>query len=309
MHLLIPHAAALGDACPAALAQTPLPRLAELLARLRPTARAGDDEFSPAMPHEARLAQLRGEPAGAVPTAAWLAGANGLDPREPWALLTPLHFAVGTDGVRALAPEDFGAAEARAYFDLLAPLFPAVEGWRCHFAGPRQWLVGHASLADLAREAPVASVERVLARSVEPWMPAARRLRTLQNEAQMLLHEHPLNQAREARGRAAVNSIWISGCGASTGTAPPARLAIDARLSAALLAGDWPAWMAGWRELDAGPVQALLDAARAGTAVTLTLAGERHAQTFEPAPANGLRGLWQRFRPPRADVAAVLEAL
>lgn len=33
------------------------------------------------------------------------------------------------------------------------------------------------------------------------------------NEAQMILHEHPLNQARESRGELAINSIWLWGGG------------------------------------------------------------------------------------------------
>ena len=36
---------------------------------------------------------------------------------------------------------------------------------------------------------------------------------SLANEIQMLLHEHPLNQAREARGELAVNSVWFWGGG------------------------------------------------------------------------------------------------
>ena len=33
------------------------------------------------------------------------------------------------------------------------------------------------------------------------------------NEAQMVLHAHPVNQAREARGELAVNSVWFWGAG------------------------------------------------------------------------------------------------
>lgn len=33
------------------------------------------------------------------------------------------------------------------------------------------------------------------------------------NEVQMLLHEHPVNMARESAGEAAINSIWLSGGG------------------------------------------------------------------------------------------------
>jgi hypothetical protein len=39
------------------------------------------------------------------------------------------------------------------------------------------------------------------------------RWRRVINEAQMLLHEHPCNQAREQEGRLAINSIWIWGPG------------------------------------------------------------------------------------------------
>ena len=35
----------------------------------------------------------------------------------------------------------------------------------------------------------------------------------LLNEAQMVLHAHPVNEAREARGEPAVNSLWLWGAG------------------------------------------------------------------------------------------------
>jgi hypothetical protein len=35
----------------------------------------------------------------------------------------------------------------------------------------------------------------------------------LLNEAQMVLHSHPVNEAREARGEPAVNSVWLWGAG------------------------------------------------------------------------------------------------
>ena len=45
------------------------------------------------------------------------------------------------------------------------------------------------------------------------------------NELQMLLHDHPVNQAREARGELPVNSLWLWGGGRqpSTRTQPPCR--------------------------------------------------------------------------------------
>jgi len=45
--------------------------------------------------------------------------------------------------------------------------------------------------------------------------------RRLQNELQMLLHDHPVNAAREARGELAINGIWFWGAGAFRGKAVP----------------------------------------------------------------------------------------
>jgi hypothetical protein len=39
------------------------------------------------------------------------------------------------------------------------------------------------------------------------------------NETQMLFHDHPVNTAREAAGRPAINSLWFWGAGAATARA------------------------------------------------------------------------------------------
>ena len=46
--------------------------------------------------------------------------------------------------------------------------------------------------------------------------------------------------------------------------------------------------MAAWAELDAGPIAQLLSAAERGSAVQLTLCGERHAHTWQTAPRSVL---------------------
>ena len=93
-------------------------------------------------------------------------------------------------------------------------------------------------------------VDRVLNRGVETWYPRARRLRTLLNEVQMLLHEHPLNQAREERRQRPLNAVWISGCGRDRGTAPPADLVVDDRLRGPMTSGDLYAWSEAWKALE-----------------------------------------------------------
>ncbi|HWR77890.1 MAG TPA: hypothetical protein VN283_11880 [Thiobacillus sp.] len=53
-------------------------------------------------------------------------------------------------------------------------------------------------------------------RDIDPLLPQggdAMQFRAQLNELQMLLHEHPVNQAREARGELPVNSLWLWGGG------------------------------------------------------------------------------------------------
>ncbi|MDN3920726.1 hypothetical protein [Roseateles violae] len=311
MHLMIPYASAVDEACAHTLGDLRLPNLAAALGLLKAAgAPLGEDEYSLNTPFELALAAQRGHSGGAagpLPTAAWLAREQGLDATLPWALLTPIHLSVGSDQVSALAPEALrlDAAESRAFFDSLAELWPAGEGWQAHWLAPTQWLLGHARFAAL----PCASLDRVVGRNVEAWKPEARALRTLQNEFQMLLHRNPLNEAREARGELALNSVWISGCGLASGGALPAELRIEAGLREPLLAGDWAAWAEAWRALDAGPVADLLTRLRAGDAAELTLCGERFAQAYRLPARGALLRAWQGLAPPRADTAKTLGAL
>ena len=46
-----------------------------------------------------------------------------------------------------------------------------------------------------------------------PQGPHEMRFKSLLNEVQMLLHDHPINQAREQQGLLTVNSLWLSGGG------------------------------------------------------------------------------------------------
>lgn len=297
---MIPHAGAQGEEAAEALAQLGpmLPNFATLLGRMQSEGHCGSDEFNPDMPHELALAALRGEAAPA--TAAWQAQDLGLPVDRPWALLTPLHLAISVDQVKAHAPETLhlADAESHALFDGLAELWPASQGWLAHWAGSTEWLVSHERLAGIS----AASLDRVVQRNIEPWLPQARPLRSLQNEVQMLLHRHPLNESR----RMPVNSVWISGCGSSASSrALPADVRVDERLRAPLLAGqwqDWSAWMQAFRALDAELPQL--------APTRVTLCGERTARTFSSAPAAGIvRKFWQRLAPPRADMTALLQSL
>lgn len=308
MHLIVPFASTVSEAGLQALHTLQLPHLGRLLARLQPTQRLGTDALSLNPPHEQALATVLGWPAGpdvALPWAARQAATLGLDAQQPWGLLTPVHLHVGTDQVSLTPPSALQLDEAasHAVLDAVRHLFET-EGFMLHWAAPLQWLATHPLFDGLA----TAALDRVTGRNINPWLPdarSARLLRRLQNEVQMLLYTHPLNDAREAAGLPTVNSVWLSGCGrlpAATGNA--AGVQVDDRLRAPALGEDWAAWCEAWRALDAGPIRSLADA---GGAAQLTLCGERAAQTYAPAG----QGLWQRLASRWQQPAAhtLLEAL
>ena len=302
MHLVIPFAAPLSEAGQHALRELALPTLEALLARLAPTARDEGDEYRLSPPHERVLAAAldwHGAD-GALPWAARAAAVDGIDTGTlAWGLLSPVHWQLGPEHLTMSDPEALGLGDAssRAYFDAVRPQFESL-GWLCAWGAPTRWYVAHESLAGL----PTASLDRVVGRNPDLWMPAhpaARLLKRLQAEVQMLLYTHALNDAREAAGREPLNSVWLSGCGVRQAErAEPPRV-IDA-LRAPALREDWAAWSEAWRALDGGVLREALAHAKRGEAISLTLCGERHAQRFEPRPRSlftALRSRWQRAHP------------
>jgi len=313
MHLLIPFASALSEPARHVLRDLPLPNLSRLLTVLTPRPPDSGDEGSLSPPHERALASAwgwRGHD-GAWPFAARAAVADGIDVgAAAWGLVTPAHWHVGRDHVvlsdpAALKLDD---DESRALFDAVRDLFES-EGLRLEWGAASRWYVAHDSLADLA----CASLDRVIARPVEPWLrpnPGAetqsRLVRRLQSEVQMLLYPHPINETREQNGELPMNSFWLSGCGRFQAS-PPNDPQVAGMLRTPLLADDWVAWAQAWRALDADDLAGLLAAAQSGEAISLTLCGERSAQRFDSAARSAWRRLADRWR--TNEPHAVLEAL
>ena len=313
MHLLIPFASAHSDAASQVLRDLALPNLAAVLSRLAPTAHddAGADTFTP--PHERALAAAAGWQGsdGCLPFGAQAAGRDGIVVgTQAWGLVTPCHWQVGRNHVTLADPAvlELTEAESRAAFEAVRGLFES-EGFRFEWGASSRWYAAHENFVDM----PCASLDRVIGRNVEAWMRgsearsvAAKLVRRLQSEWQLLLYPHALNDEREQRGAPTLNSFWLSGCGRAQAEAR-VPLQVDASLRAPLLADDWAAWADAWRALDAGPIAALLASSRAGDPVALTLCGERGAHRFESAPQSLWRKLGSRFRP--VEPHAVLEAL
>jgi hypothetical protein len=310
MHLLIPFAATLSEGCVHTLRDLQWPNLSRLLARLAPVARDSGDEASLSPPHERALASALGWHGadGCLPWAARLAAQDGIATDDAaWGLLTPAHWLLASDHVSLVDPAELLLDEAgsRALLHAVRGQFES-EGWRIAWGAPLRWYAAHNSLRDL----PCASLDRVIGRNVDAWMPADPRMslvRRLQSEVQMLLYHAQANDERAACGALAVNSFWLSGCGERQCEAAQPELHVDDTLRESALAEDWAAWADTWRALDAGPVGVLLQRAERGDSVALTLCGERHAQRLEAAP----QALWARLtRGLRArPVAPLLEAL
>ena len=300
MHLLIPFAFASSEGCRQALSTLKLPQLEKLLSRLTPEPLDLGDEFSLSPPHERALAHARKLPLqdGLIPWAALRA--HEMDEASgAWGFITPCHWQLGTHHVTMSGQElpDFSMDESKTLLSAMRPYFEE-DGVNLHYDQPNRWLARGELFDDLA----TASLDRVVGRNLEHWMPRAANaapLRRLQNEMQMLLYTHPVNDARAARGVPVVNSFWLSGTGALPRPWPRAAaeppLVVVNTLRAAALNDDWAAWARAWQQLDATECAALLVALDRGALGQLTLCGERNAQTFTMRPQTYLKRFMNLF--------------
>ncbi|HEY0293744.1 MAG TPA: hypothetical protein VGC69_00265 [Bordetella sp.] len=162
------------------------------------------------------------------------------------------HLALGTDRATLLSPDlmDLRAAESQILFEAAQPVFQD-SGFTAEPLAPNRWRL---RLPDGLRPE-TASPQAVAGQPLDAWWQhdaGTRPWRRLLNEIQMAWYEHPVNEARAARGVAPVNALWLYG-GATPWPAP--KLARPAQVLDALLApqreGDWAAWLDALAELDA----------------------------------------------------------
>jgi hypothetical protein len=123
----------------------------------------------------------------------------------------PVRLQVSGDAVvlDAFAATDLSPNDAAGLTDVLNRHF-AADGITFRAIAPDQWLMDADQPIDAATHAP----ELAHARSIETFLPQgshARRLKQIGNEAQMLFHECEVNSAREARGQAPINGLWLWG--------------------------------------------------------------------------------------------------
>src|SRR6266700_4288799 len=137
---------------------------------------------------------------------------GGAPERDFWLRADPVHLRLGRDTLTFAdsAAFEVSRADAEALVETLnrhfgdAMLFYPVQ--------PARWYVRLREAPEMRTTPPSAAREGLIEGNL-PAGPDAMRFHALMNEAQMLLHEHPVNAEREALGELALNSVWFWGGG------------------------------------------------------------------------------------------------
>jgi len=180
---------------------------------------------------ETLIARGRRKRIASVSPEAWLFGRFGVErqrdwPVAPYALLAdggaperhfwmradPVHLRVGRDSLVLAdnAALDVSRAESEALVETLNRHFGRTMLF--YPMRPARWYVRLEKAPDM-QTTPAAAARGLAIDETLPSGPDAVRFHALMNEAQMLLHEHPVNAGREARAEPALNSVWFWGGG------------------------------------------------------------------------------------------------
>ena len=129
-----------------------------------------------------------------------------------WLRADPVHLRLGRDTLTFADSAAFGVsrAESEALVETLNRHFG--DAMLFYPLQPTRWYVRLQEAPDMHTTPPSAAREETIEGNL-PSGPDAMRFHALMNEAQMLLHEHPVNAEREERGEPALNSVWFWGGG------------------------------------------------------------------------------------------------
>lgn len=132
-----------------------------------------------------------------------------------WLRADPAYVQPDINGARLLSygrALELRAPDAEALLRPLKPLF-GDAGFPIDAPEPSRWYL---RLPEGAKLPSFIAPEQALGADLFEHLPAGdegRRWRALLSEAQVVLHNHPLNQQRIAAGKAPVNSLWFWGAG------------------------------------------------------------------------------------------------
>ena len=233
-----------------------------------------------------------------------------------WFVVQPVHLHVARDHLvltdyRQL---NLSESEAKTLFDAAHPLFEE-QNYRLLFGSKDYWFMQADAWADFRTCTPDAACGH----NIDVWSPSggsAREWRRLQNEVQMLWHQHPLNDTREQTYQPRINGLWLwGGCTMGESTwgldamashlihpATPIDLGSDKRaiqlldtLISPALAGDWSSWMQSMSTIDQQTLAPALSALENGTLdvlnVILSDSTRMSQRTLRPS---SLRKFWAK---------------
>ncbi|MCB1915959.1 MAG: hypothetical protein KDG52_09605 [Rhodocyclaceae bacterium] len=178
-------------------------------------------DLAPGKGSEAALLDLFAQPPQTSFAALRRLGEPGLAPAAgaSWLCADPVGLRFTRDHLLLIegAALDIADDEASALVQGLNEEFGDIG--RFEMAGPSRWYLG-LEAPPPTRFSPLADV---IGRPVAHFMPdgeAAAEWHRLINETQVWLHNHPVNQAREAIARPGINSLWPWGGGTGPRAAP-----------------------------------------------------------------------------------------
>lgn len=189
----------------AALRELNLPALAWLWGR-------GRAEAIPVAAYDGWLASCAG--VDRLPEAPLLLAAAGIEPAAGcWLRCDPVTLELHNDQLvlQELAPNAISSAESAALLAVLQNHF-AADGWEFCAPQPGRWFVR----LPVPPQVSFASINAVRGRAINAAMPEgpdALHWHSLLNEIQMVLYNHPVNDARSAAGLPLVSGVWFSGQG------------------------------------------------------------------------------------------------
>lgn len=134
-----------------------------------------------------------------------------------WLRADPVNLRAGRDTVLVSDTDlsDITADEAASLAASMNAHF-ATTGLTIHARRPNRWYV-RVDRDPAMCAPPLAEIRGQPLLTHMPAGPEGRIWRSILNEIQMLLHEHPVNQSRDTRGSPAVNGIWLWGAGRMVG--------------------------------------------------------------------------------------------
>jgi len=142
---------------------------------------------------------------------------QAVNPMDEWASLVLVHLHATLDHIILLDPKIliFTAEEEELLRSSVQEVLDTFLSNPVITTGT-SWLFCTNEFSNLQ----TSSVELTNGRNIDVWMPkdtsktgVARKWRQMQNEIQMIWHNHPVNLARYDRGELPINSVWLQGVG------------------------------------------------------------------------------------------------